>query len=247
MDSSSQSNRFMDPEVVLPGFMNPIQGLKNCPDLAFLDCFSHASRVDSTIPDFSAFTSIAHFYASTPGFCENSHNLSESQVASLHLYTQESPFYSFINKLLRERDRERLKPLFPLLKIMLSALRSLPCEKRTVYRGVKRDLSSKFQKGKKFVWWSITSTTSSVDTLQQETFLGAKGERTLFAIEAKSAVLVTEYAALGDGEEEWLLPPGLWLFFFFFFFFFPPISLTHPPQALFSKLQPFSTSAQTST
>ena len=160
------------------------------------------------------------------------------------MYTQESPFYSFINKLLRDRDRQRLKPFFPWLKIVLSALRSLPRETRTVYRGVKRDLSSKFKKGKKFVWWSITSTTSSVDTIQQDTFLGERGERTLFAIEAKSAVLVTEYAALGDEEAEWLLPPGfLFCFVLFciclfvcfssptilFFFFFPLLfsKITH--------------------
>ena len=116
MAASSQSLRITDSEVVLPGYINPIHGLKDCPDLSFLDCFSHASQNEPTIPDFSQFTSLANFYASTPGFCENPHNLSESQVASLHLYTQESPFYSFINKLLRDRDRKRLKPWLPFLE-----------------------------------------------------------------------------------------------------------------------------------
>ena len=200
--------------------MNPIHGLKDCPDLSFLDCFTHASGLDSSIPDFSQFTALANYFASTPGFCENPHNLSESQVASLHLYTQESPFYSFINNLLRDRNRTRLKPLFPLLKIILTALRSIPTQPKTVYRGVKMNLASKFPKGKKFVWWSITSTTSSMETLNNDLFLGSTGERTLFAIETMSAVPIMDYAALGDEEAEWLIPPGLSRFFFFFLSFF---------------------------
>ena len=72
---------------------------------------------------------------------------------------------------------------------------------------------------KKFVWWSITSTSASVGTLQSPQFLGSSGERTLFAIKTKSAVKITEYSALGEGEDEWLLPPGL-LFFFLLVFRF---------------------------
>ena len=40
-------------------------------------------------------------------------------------------------------------------------------------------------------------------------FMGSTGERTMFAIEAKSAVMITDYSALGDEEAEWLIPPGL--------------------------------------
>ena len=203
----------------MPGFINPIHGLKNCPDLSFLDCFTYASEMDSTFPDFSQFTALAHFFASTPGFCDNSYNLSESQIASIHLYTQDSPFYSYINTLLRARDRKGLKPLFPLLKIILTALRSIPTQPKTVYRGVKKNLSAKFQKGKKFVWWSITSTTSMMDVLDNGIFLGATGERTLFAIETKSAVPIMKYAALGDEEDEWLIPPGLYPLFSLFSLF----------------------------
>ena len=211
--SSSQSIRILDPEVVIPGFINPIHGLKDCPDLSFLECFSYASSMDSSFPDFFFFVNLAHHFGSCPGFCENPHNLSASQIASIHLYTQESPFYSYINTLLRDREREQLKPLFPYLKIIFTALRSLPSETKTVYRGVKKDLSASFHRGKKFVWWSITSTTSEVEPLQNPLFLGQEGERTLFTIEAKSAVEITKYAALGDQEAEWLIPPGLcWVF-----------------------------------
>ena len=207
--SSSQTNRLIDPEVVLPGFMNPIHGLKDSPDLSFLDCFSYASSKDLGFPDFLYFVNVANHFGSCPGFCENPYHLSEAQISSLHLYTQESPFYSYINTLLRERERERLKPLFPYLKLLLTAIHSLPSEPKTVYRGVKKNLSSRFHQGKKFVWWSITSTTSSVHSLSNPMFLGEEGERTLFAIEAKSVVEITKYAALGEEEAEWLLPPGL--------------------------------------
>ena len=52
------------------------------------------------------------------------------------------------------------------------------------------NLAQKFPKGKKFVWWSITSTTEKMDVLNQDMFLGDKGERTLFTIETKSAVSI---------------------------------------------------------
>ena len=141
------------------------------------------------IQDLQFFLEIAHS-ASSPGFCTNSEGLSQDQVAILHLYTQESPFYSFINGLLRERNREHLRHLFPVLKIMLTALSSLPKEPITVYRGVKANLVSQFPVEKKFVWWSITSTSASLGTLQSPQFLGSSGERTLFAIKMKSAGLL---------------------------------------------------------
>ena len=208
IQNTTQTTRILDPESVRPGFTNPIYGIKDAPDLSFRESFTFARNADPTIPDLQFFLDIAHSSASSPGFCTNSKGLSQDQVALLHLYTQESPFYSFINGLLRERNRECLKHMFPVLKIMLTALSSLPKEPITVYRGVKANLVSQFPVEKKFVWWSITSTSASLGTLQSPQFLGRSGERTLFAIKTKSAVKITEYSALGEGEDEWLLPPG---------------------------------------
>ena len=45
--------------------------------------------------------------------------------------------YEDLNKLLRDEDRQKLRPYFPYLKLLLSALDLLPDVEATVYRGVK--------------------------------------------------------------------------------------------------------------
>ena len=54
------------------------------------------------------------------------------------------------------------------MKLALSGLYCLPLVQDTVHRGVKLDLKSKYPKGSKFVNWSFSSTTSSVEVLQSE-------------------------------------------------------------------------------
>ena len=54
------------------------------------------------------------------------------------------------------------------MKLALSALYCLKLQHTTVYRGVKLDLTEKYPKGKKFINWSFSSTTSSLDVLQSE-------------------------------------------------------------------------------
>ena len=63
-----------------------------------------------------------------------------------------------LNKALREEKRDLIKPFFPFLKLLLSALYKLPLRKLTLFRGEKRavDLDS-LEKDMTYVWWSITS------------------------------------------------------------------------------------------
>ena len=56
---------------------------------------------------------------------------------------------------------------------------------RILYRGIKIDLSGEYQKDKTFVWWAFSSSTSSIEVLEQ--FLGQNGSRTIFNIECDSA------------------------------------------------------------
>ncbi len=104
------------------------------------------------------------------------------EIAALHLYTQESPLYPILNARLRDRNRERIRPLIPLVKLLLTALYKLPAiSGTTVYRGVKRTLKALFlpTEQTKF-WWAFSSTTTSLAVLQSEQFLGKTGERTMF-------------------------------------------------------------------
>ena len=124
----------------------------------------------------------------------------------INLYTQETPFYSVVNRLLREENRTLLIPYFHFLKAFLAALYCLPLCHGIVNRGVKLDLSADFEKGKEVTWWSINSTTENIEVLKSEQFLGKTGKRTLFQISAKSLVAIKDFSSLP--EEEIILLPG---------------------------------------
>ena len=132
--------------------------------------------------------------------------LTKQHAAYLNFYTHESPFYSVVNRLLREHDRRMLVPYKPFLKSFLSACYCLPLQPKSVKRGVKMNLKDDFEEGKEVTWWSITSTTDKVSVLQSGAFLGSKGDRTMFDISARSLVSIKEFSTLP--EEEFILLPG---------------------------------------
>jgi hypothetical protein len=91
---------------------------------------------------------------------DDPHGLDADEAGALTLYTFESELYRRLNDLLRQRDRQRLRPFFPYLKLMIDARRKLPRHVGTVWRGVKGvDLRSKYQKGSEVYWWAFSSTT----------------------------------------------------------------------------------------
>ncbi|NJL18391.1 MAG: hypothetical protein HC938_15720 [Nitrospira sp.] len=64
--------------------------------------------------------------------------LSIDQKASIILYTMgwqgnSSPLYSILNTTLRGADRKKLKPWFPYLHLIMSALVQLPQSTRTIF------------------------------------------------------------------------------------------------------------------
>jgi hypothetical protein len=133
--------------------------------------------------------------------------LSRDEIAAIHLYTQNSNFYRDLNKLLRSRARELLRPYAPYLRLLLGALHKLPRVKGVVYRGVKGNMSAKYKTGSKFVWWAVSSTTSTIDCLSNDDFFGTSGERTFFAISAHHAVNIARYSSV-PSENELVLVPG---------------------------------------
>jgi hypothetical protein len=86
--------------------------------------------------------------------------LTQEESASIQLYTMEwqssnNSLYFHLNAALRAQDRGLLVPYFGYLKLILSALWKLQSVRKTVWRGVKTDLSSKYPVGKTFVWWGF--------------------------------------------------------------------------------------------
>eukprot|EP00729_Bicosta_minor_P008099 gene8099-26901_t len=83
--------------------------------------------------------------------------------------------------------------------------------KCTLYRGVKLNLAAKFPKGKRFVWWSVTSATTNASVLNNEQFLGESGERTLFTIQVLDARDITRFSAVKAEAERVILPGTLFV------------------------------------
>ncbi|CAF1362862.1 unnamed protein product [Adineta steineri] len=141
--------------------------------------------------------------------------LTPDQSASIVLYSmegksRETNVYFVLNSILRSNKPDRtdkLKSWFLYLKLFITALTRLPSRERTVYRGVKMDLSARFTEGKTFVWWGFSSCTTSMKTLKSEDFLGQKGTRTLFTIECFSGKDIRNHSHYLT-EEEILLIAG---------------------------------------
>lgn len=141
---------------------------------------------------------------------EPTEGLTLDQSASIMLYSlewspKEESFYYALNNLLRAADRNKLKPWFLYLKLLITALSKLPATLRTVYRGVKEDLHSAYPKDSTFVWWGFSSCTTAVDVLQKKEFLGTTGTRTMFHIECHSGRDIRQHSFFPKEKEVLLL------------------------------------------
>jgi len=199
------SHRLMD--IDTDAHCNPIEGVGNALSLSLIDAIKYAQERD---PAFAK-TNLESHLAATEYFADDLGDtiLSTDEVRIINLYTQDSPFYRILNARLRNRDRQLLKPYFPVLKLMVGALNKLPPIDQTVYRGVKLNLREKYVKktGKSEIWWSFGSTTERMDVLTNEMFLGEKGERTIFVISSLTCRDISQYSAIST-EKELLLLPG---------------------------------------
>ncbi|CAF1363666.1 unnamed protein product, partial [Didymodactylos carnosus] len=87
--------------------------------------------------------------------CYSSDHLTKEESAALYLYSMERgdrSFYRVLNKALRDENRAALKPWFPYLKLLDTALNKLPSKKLPLWRGVDADVSSSFQEGQLLTW-----------------------------------------------------------------------------------------------
>ena len=110
---------------------------------------------------------------------------------------------------MREEDREILKPFFPYIKLLLTALYKLPAVRGdVVYRGLKGDHSKDYPEGSTQMWWAFSSTTRSIEVLTSDLFLGDAGPRTMLHIQDCDGFDITPYSAMKQQEKEVLLAPG---------------------------------------
>ena len=160
--------------------------------------------VETQIVQLSYFIQVAKKYCHYP----NEHGLSKDQSASIYIYTMEwgeTTLHHILNHALRSEDRERAKIWFPYLKLFDTALDLLPTAKGTVWRGVPFNIGMNFTKDLLFIWWTISSCSSSLDVIK--TFLQNKNDSTLFLIEAINGKKVLGYTQY-ENENEVLLKFG---------------------------------------
>jgi hypothetical protein len=176
----------------------PIEGYENQPLVSLEQAIE---PIVSFVPDIEQMVRTVKQQCQQP-----EDNLSQDESASIMLYTLESSFYSTLNTTLYDENRQKLKPWFLYLRLIISALSKLPSTScRTIYRGVKEDMNKKFFKGKTFIWWGFSSCTSSIRTIKQ--YLGEKGHRTMFIIDCNSAKDISRHSFY-QTESDILLYPA---------------------------------------
>jgi hypothetical protein len=197
-------DRFLDVEDEPCKMLQPIEGFQNVPLVSLEEAIEPIIRF---CPDIRRRVYIAK---------ENCQNLSTNtlkvdEAASVYLYTMEwkprrECLYMAMNTVLRHENRDEIEPWLLYLKLILTAFAQIPPNKMIIWRGVKKNLSYKYEVGKKYVWWAFSSCTESLDVLESELFLGTSGERTLFNINCDKGRRIASYSYISSENEIILLP-----------------------------------------
>ncbi|UJR11562.1 hypothetical protein I4U23_015742 [Adineta vaga] len=157
------------------------------------------------LPEIMRFIKLAKKHCMFP----NEHQLNKDEAAAIYLYTMELSedecIYRTLNQTLRLDDRSKIRPWFPYLRLLDSAVSKLPNVEDVVWRGVDKDVSEAFKKGQKITWWSISSCSTSIDVIS--IFLGNASQSTLFSIKCLNGKCIAAYTCFPN-ENEVILMPG---------------------------------------
>jgi hypothetical protein len=203
-DTDAIVQRITDCSEELHQFLSPIWGYDSVP------LVSLEEAVQPLVLFLPAVQS--HVYSAKQNCTDPADGLTQDESAAIMLYTMsweplDRCLYHALNTTLRSADRQQLKPWFPYLKLLLTAIARLPTTaSRIIYRGIKLDLSSNYSVHDTIVWWSFTSCTVSINVLKSELFLGKTGGRTMFAIETDSGIDIRKHSFFKIEDEVLLLP-----------------------------------------
>lgn len=203
VSKQKHTHRFSDIVAEPQRMLLPIQGFET---MALVSLEEAIAPLISLIPDVEQMVWICKQNCIHP-----KDGLSGDESASIMLYTMEwqpyeKSFYVIFNAALRAANRDELKLWFLYLRLVVNALEKLPITCPVVYRGIKLDLSSEYCRGNTVVWWGFSSCTLSIDTLNNERFLGKSGIRTLFSIECNSGKNIRSHSYYAEEDEVLLLP-----------------------------------------
>ena len=219
MDSAHEPNLTLGPLVELFAALPPSPDYSLRESLAevFEGCRSGAIGIDAE--ELNNVLEFCESFAAGIACKDEPTILPEPLIGSITLYTSQFPggdqrsVYYVLNHLLRNEDRNRLRPFARFLWLLLHALKGCTCAEdqlgiRTVNRGLKGALNSQqYSPGREIVWYQISS--CSTDLSVQREFLGEMGPRVLFMIELTCgrARDISHYSAHPE-EKEVILPPN---------------------------------------
>ena len=196
-------SRFLDANQEPTKMLQPIEGYNRSP------LVSLENAVESIIPFCPDVQ--RRVYIAKENCREPADGLTCDESAAIHLYTMEwdpqpECLYAVLNATLRSEARHKLKPWFPYLKLLLTALHKMPSHKLAIWRGVPLDLRASYEVGKRYTWWAFSSCTEAISTLESDQLLGKVGKRTLFHIECENGKKIYPHSHLPDEKEVLLLP-----------------------------------------
>ncbi|CAF3462159.1 unnamed protein product [Rotaria sp. Silwood1] len=161
--------------------------------------------IQSLFPGLLQDVSIAKAATKTP-----TDGLTPDESAAIYLYTLDMKprsLYLILNEILFYRDRQKLKPWWPYLRLFFNGLFKISSyTMKIIWHGVKADLHTKYETGKCYIWWAITSCAQSIDVLRHPAYLGETGVRTVFSIECLNARPIRAHSYYQRDEEILLLP-----------------------------------------
>jgi hypothetical protein len=137
-------------------------------------------------------------------------HLSSNESASIMLYalkwkTSQSSFSFILNETLRSQSLQELRPWLLYLRLFINALSKLPSTSlRTVYHGLRTDVTREYLKGEKFIWRDFVSCTSSIDFATDSLY--ENEPKVIFIIECYSAKDISKYS-FNNNENEFILYP----------------------------------------
>ncbi|CAF5159237.1 unnamed protein product, partial [Rotaria magnacalcarata] len=136
IDEQHLTQRFSDIAGEPCRMLMPIEGYQKKPIVSLEEA---VEPIVEYVPDVKRKVYVAKMKCAelSPG------ELSIDEAASITLYSMEwqpqnECLYHVLNTTLRDEKREKLKPWFLFLRLILTALAQLPSITRTVYRGVKK-------------------------------------------------------------------------------------------------------------
>eukprot|EP01045_Picozoa_sp_COSAG04_P012313 COSAG04_NODE_824_length_10051_cov_4.830687_2_plen_1826_part_00 len=169
---------------------------------------------------------------------DDPHGLTLDDIAAIHLYTQEDPIYTALNKALRSDDRDTVKAYWGYIKLLQSALFKLPKDETgtTLNRGIKIVWGPEGHAGpvelehKRAAWAEMKLkleghqktgeplsgepliwwgfSSTSTSLPTVQEFLGDHGPRVIFSVDGGSSARDVRLYSAIPKEDELLLPCG---------------------------------------